>query len=183
MSAGSTTNPEAQPLLSPSKPPTYHDEHIQDPSRTVGGSDEESGDTLVADDADAPKTRSWSMIAFQSVIVLLSLIVVGLFIKGFIDAGDVEVWFYLEWCSRWKLLIHTRFACPSSTWERLSRVHSVVDSVAPQVRVSGMDLNVEQQLMFSYLAMVLQVLTLMVNADKRLYLTVLSGPHSLCGQS
>lgn len=30
--------------------------------------------------------------------------------------------------------------------------------------------------MFSYLAMVLQVLILMVNADKRLYLTVLSGP-------
>ncbi|KAG8215691.1 hypothetical protein J3R82DRAFT_7565 [Butyriboletus roseoflavus] len=95
MSAESTANPEAQPLLSPFKPPTYHDEPVQDPSRPAGGSDEESNDTLVADDADAPKPRSWSTIAFQFVVVLLSLTVVALFIKGFIDADDVEVWFCL----------------------------------------------------------------------------------------
>ncbi|KAF8435501.1 mitochondrial carrier [Boletus edulis BED1] len=44
----------------------------------------------MTNDIGPPKTRSWSTIAFQSVIVLLSLIVVGLFIKGFIDADDVE---------------------------------------------------------------------------------------------
>lgn len=92
MSARSTTNPEAQPLLSTSKPLTYHDELIHDPSRAAGGNDEESNDTLLSDDAHLPKTRSWSIIVFQSVIVLSSLLVVGLFIKRFIDAGDVEVW-------------------------------------------------------------------------------------------
>lgn len=96
----SATNPEAQPLLSSSVPRTYHDEPIQGPSQAGGGSDEESNDTLVGDDASAPKTTSWSTIAFQSVIVILSLIVVGLFIKGFIDADDIEVWFRLEWRSR-----------------------------------------------------------------------------------
>lgn len=96
MSAGSITNPEAQPLLSPSQPPTYHGEPIQDPC-IADGSDEESGHaTLVADDVETSKTRSWPTIAFQSVIVLSSLIVVGLFIKGFIDADDVEVWFCLK---------------------------------------------------------------------------------------
>jgi hypothetical protein len=98
MSAGSksTTNPEAQPLLSSFEPRTYHDEPFQG---AAGGSDEESSDTLVGDDASPPKTRPWSTIAFQSVIVLLSLVVVGLFIKGFIDADDTEVWLCLEWCS------------------------------------------------------------------------------------
>ncbi|KAF8547054.1 mitochondrial carrier [Imleria badia] len=90
--SASTTDPEAQPLLSSSEPRTYHDEHaqVQGPSQAAGGSDEASSDTLVADDASDPKTRSWSTIAFQSVIVLLSLIVLGLFVKGFIDADDVE---------------------------------------------------------------------------------------------
>lgn len=99
MSAGTlTANPETQPLLSSSKPPSYHDESLQDPS-AAGGSDEESNSTLVAVDADAPRTRSWSTIVFQSVIVLLSLIVLGLFIKGFIDADDAQVWFCLDWRS------------------------------------------------------------------------------------
>lgn len=120
MSAGSTANPEAQPLLSPFKSPTYHDEPIQDPSRAAASSDEESNDTLVANDADAPQTRSWSTIAFQSVIGLLLLLVVALFIKGFMDADDVEVWFCLGWDSCWGLLTRGRFPCLSSTWARLS---------------------------------------------------------------
>lgn len=95
--SASTTDPEAQPLLSSSEPRTYSNEpaHVEGSSRAAGGSDEGSSDTLVVDDTGAQKTRSWPTIAFQSVIVLLSLGVVGLFIKGFIDADDVEVWFYL----------------------------------------------------------------------------------------
>lgn len=92
MSTTTPTNPEAQPLLSVAEQPRYHD---HEPATTSGISDEES--TLVA---DAPKARSLSMIAFQTVIVFLSLILVGLFVKGFIDADDAEVWLYLEWRSR-----------------------------------------------------------------------------------
>ncbi|KAI9566573.1 mitochondrial carrier domain-containing protein [Boletus coccyginus] len=89
MSVGSTTNPEAQPLLNSSEPrKTYHDDPLRDPSRSA--SDEESSDPLAPNDASAQKTRSCSTIAFQSVITLLSLVVVGLFVKGFIDADDVE---------------------------------------------------------------------------------------------
>lgn len=83
------SNPEAQPLLSVVEHPGNDGEPVQ--SRAASGNDEES--TLVA---DAPKARSWSTIAFQAIIVLLSLIVVGLFIKGFIDADDVEVRLYLD---------------------------------------------------------------------------------------
>lgn len=117
MSAG-TTSPEAQPLLNSSEPrKTYHDDPICDPPRSAGLGDEESSDPLVPNDASAQRTRSWSTIAFQSVITLLSLVVVGLFIKGFIDADDVEVWFCLEWCSRWGFLT---CGWPSSTWAALS---------------------------------------------------------------
>ena len=123
MSTGSTNNPEAQPLLGSSGPRTYSSEprEVQDPSRAAGGSDEE---TNVTDDASAPKRKSWSTIVFQGVIVFLALIVLGLFIKGFIDADDVEVWLSPEQCSHWGLLTRGR---PSSTWARLSRVLSVVD--------------------------------------------------------
>ncbi|KAG9312448.1 mitochondrial carrier domain-containing protein [Chiua virens] len=83
MSAGvTTTDPETQPLLSPSGTTDHHDE---DPaSRILGSSDDDTIDT------GALKPRSWWTIAFQGVIVLLSLIVLGLFVKGFIDADDVE---------------------------------------------------------------------------------------------
>ena len=48
MSPGSTTNPEAQPLLSSSDSPrTYHGEPLGGPSLAPRGSDEESNDTLV----------------------------------------------------------------------------------------------------------------------------------------
>ena len=126
-----STNPEAQPLLGSSDSPrTYHDEPLEGASQAARGSDEESNDTLVAEDTNSPKTRPWSTIAFQSIVVLLSLIVVGLFIKGFIDADDVEVWLCLEWCSRGGLLTGR----PSLTWARPSSVLSVEDSVVPQVR-------------------------------------------------
>lgn len=84
MSADSTlTNTERQPLLSVEQP-SYHDDPTQSPA--ADGGDEES-----AHASEAPKTRSWSTIGFQGVIVLLSFIVIGLFIKGFIEADDVEV--------------------------------------------------------------------------------------------
>lgn len=35
--------------------------------------------------------RNWKTTAFQGCLILLGLAVLGVFIKGFIDAGDVEV--------------------------------------------------------------------------------------------
>ncbi|KAF8836107.1 mitochondrial carrier [Paxillus ammoniavirescens] len=85
MSTG-INNPEAQPLLTISKPPSYHDEPVQDSA----GSNSNDEENLIPAVNDTPKKRNWSLIAFQGVIVLLALAVLVIFIKGFIDADDVE---------------------------------------------------------------------------------------------
>ncbi|KIJ62477.1 hypothetical protein HYDPIDRAFT_94471 [Hydnomerulius pinastri MD-312] len=84
MSAGSN-NVESQPLLASSKPPSYRDEPVQDDA----GNDEENL-TLEADEPESPKKRSWKTIAFQGVAALLVVFALAVFIKGFIDADDVE---------------------------------------------------------------------------------------------
>ncbi|KAG6372489.1 mitochondrial carrier domain-containing protein [Boletus reticuloceps] len=137
MSAGTTTNPEAQPLLSSSEPPTYLDDNPVQNSRAAGGSDEESNHLVTN---GPPKTRSWSTIAFQSVIVLLSLIVVGLFIKGFIDADDVE------------------FDLGTALKKALG---GGLSGAAGENLKNSFKSDLGRQLIFSYLAMVLQVLALM----------------------
>lgn len=93
MSAPTTNPSETQPLLSTAVPPTYHD---SDEPPLIGGSDEESNSTLVApDNTRIKKAKYWSIVAFQVYVVCKCLIVLGLFIRGFILMGDVEVRFSL----------------------------------------------------------------------------------------
>lgn len=80
-SASTSTNLETQPLLGVEHP-SYHNESTS--SRANGDGDEVS--VLVS---GAAKARSWSTVAFQGAIVLLSLIVVALFIQGFIGTDDI----------------------------------------------------------------------------------------------
>ncbi|KAI6030230.1 mitochondrial carrier domain-containing protein [Pisolithus marmoratus] len=71
---------EQQPLLTPTKPPQYTVDV------TVSQHDE------VAEDADAAvaKPRSPQKILFQALLVLCGVSILIVFIKGFIDAEDVE---------------------------------------------------------------------------------------------
>ncbi|KAF9244479.1 mitochondrial carrier [Melanogaster broomeanus] len=78
-----TNDAEAQPLLTDSNPPRYHDDPVQD---SPPSSDEEN----LTSAQEMSKKRKWSTIAFKAVIALLALFVLALFIKGFIDADDVE---------------------------------------------------------------------------------------------
>ncbi|KAG1880896.1 mitochondrial carrier domain-containing protein [Suillus subluteus] len=81
MSAGINV-PEEQPLLSNSKPPSYHDNPT---SRTQ---DEEA---LIDETSDSPK-EPWStrQITVYSILTLLGLFILAIFIKGFIDADDTK---------------------------------------------------------------------------------------------
>jgi hypothetical protein len=87
MSAGINV-PEEQPLLSNTKPPSYHDDSPETFSRTQ---DEESLN-LTDETSDSPK-QPWTrrQIAVYSVLTLLGLFILATFIKGFIDADDVNV--------------------------------------------------------------------------------------------
>ncbi|KAG1856983.1 mitochondrial carrier [Suillus subalutaceus] len=82
MSAGINV-PEEQPLLSNSKPPSYHDNPT---SRTQ---DEEA--LIVDETSDSPK-EPWStrQITVYSILTLLGLFILAIFIKGFIEADDTK---------------------------------------------------------------------------------------------
>jgi len=87
MSAGINV-PEQQPLLSNSKPPSYRDNPPDSLSRTQ----DEEALTSIDETDDSPK-EPWTrgQIIVYSVLTLLGLIILALFIKGFIDADDVNV--------------------------------------------------------------------------------------------
>jgi hypothetical protein len=87
MSAGSTVL-EEQPLLSSSKPPSYHDSSLE--SRTP---DEEAVILIDEDDISNSPKEPWTrtQITVYGVLTLLGLFILAIFIKGFIDADDVEV--------------------------------------------------------------------------------------------
>ncbi|KAF9221193.1 mitochondrial carrier [Gyrodon lividus] len=86
MSSAGINNAEAQPLLTTSKPPSYHDE----PAQQFAGRSDEENLPLVANETETRKKISWLTILFQGVIILLALFVLVLFIKGFIHGDDVE---------------------------------------------------------------------------------------------
>lgn len=87
MSAGNNVL-EEQPLLSNSKPSSYH------PSESSSRIQDEETATLMDEDEtnDLPK-EPWTrrQIAVYSTLTLLGLFILAIFIKGFIDADDVEV--------------------------------------------------------------------------------------------
>ncbi|KAJ8594199.1 hypothetical protein M405DRAFT_527282 [Rhizopogon salebrosus TDB-379] len=87
MSAGSTVL-EEQPLLSSSKPPSYHDSSLE--SRIP---DEEAVILIDEDDISNSPKEPWTrtQITVYGVLTLLGLFILAIFIKGFIDADDVEV--------------------------------------------------------------------------------------------
>jgi hypothetical protein len=89
MSAGSTVL-EEQPLLSSSKPPSYHDSSLESSSRTP---DEEALILIDEDDISNSPKEPWTrtQITVYGVLTLLGLFILAIFIKGFIDADDVEV--------------------------------------------------------------------------------------------
>ncbi|KAG2071196.1 mitochondrial carrier [Suillus decipiens] len=76
--------PEEQPLLSNSKPPTYHDNTPESLSRPQ----DEEALTLTDDNPKEPWTTR--QIIVYSVLTLLALFILAIFIKGFIDADDVN---------------------------------------------------------------------------------------------
>ncbi|KAH7886581.1 mitochondrial carrier domain-containing protein [Phlebopus sp. FC_14] len=86
MSAGNNPTEEQQPLLTSSKPPSYHETPQQEDVAVGIATDEEN---LTAVD-EASKRRNPRTIAFQVVVTLLAVLVAVIFIKGFIDADDVE---------------------------------------------------------------------------------------------
>lgn len=115
MSAGINV-PEEQPLLSNTKPPSYHDDSPESLSRTQ----DEEALNLTDETSDSPK-EPWTrrQITVYAVLTLLGLFILATFIKGFIDADDVNV-------SRGLTRALTSFLMPnvliSLTLERRSRV-------------------------------------------------------------
>ncbi|OAX38228.1 mitochondrial carrier [Rhizopogon vinicolor AM-OR11-026] len=87
MSAGNNAL-EEQPLLSNSKPSSY-----QDPPGSSSRTQDEEAAVLIEEDetSDSPKEQ-WTrkQIAIYSVLTLLGLFILAIFVKGFIDADDVE---------------------------------------------------------------------------------------------
>ncbi|KAG2119298.1 mitochondrial carrier [Suillus clintonianus] len=88
MSAGINV-PEEQPLLSSSKPPSYHDN--DNPQESLSGPQDEEALVLIDEADDSPK-EPWTrrQIIFYSGLTLLGLFILGVFVKGFIDADDVN---------------------------------------------------------------------------------------------
>ncbi|OJA19477.1 hypothetical protein AZE42_04921 [Rhizopogon vesiculosus] len=87
MSAGNNVL-EEQPLLSNSKPSSY-----QGPPGSSSRPQDEETAVLIEEDetSDSPKEQ-WTrkQIAIYSVLTLLGLFILAIFVKGFIDADDVE---------------------------------------------------------------------------------------------
>jgi len=81
---------EGQPLLSGSKPPSYHGSPPESSSHTP---DEDTVILINEDETSDPPKEPWTrtQIIIYSVLTLLGLFLLALFIKGFIDADDVEV--------------------------------------------------------------------------------------------
>lgn len=88
MSAGINV-PEEQPLLSNTKPPSYHD----DSPESLGLTQDEEALNLTDSDetSDSPK-EPWTrrQLTVYGVLTLLGLFILAIFIKGFIDADDVN---------------------------------------------------------------------------------------------
>src|SRR5258708_20776264 len=104
MSAGNNLL-EEQPLLSNSKPSGY-----QDPPGSSSRTQDEETAILIDEDetSDSPKEQ-WTrkQIAIYSVLTLLGLFILAIFVKGFIDADDVEVCYVVD-CD---VFLHLQFSC------------------------------------------------------------------------
>jgi hypothetical protein len=87
MSAGNNVL-EEQPLLSNSKPSSYHS-----PESSSRIQDEETVILIDEDETNDPQKEPWTrrQIVVYSTLTLLGLFILAIFIKGFIDADDVEV--------------------------------------------------------------------------------------------
>ncbi len=93
---------ERQPLLSPAPLVTGEDvEH-----------DEENIEVPVAE--DVPKKRSWWSIGWYTLLTVFGILFAVIFIKGFIDADDVEVSVY-----RWEINVKELTSPLSSILVRL----------------------------------------------------------------
>jgi len=93
--AGVNNSDERQPLLAASNSPHNTISDLPDEELPGAGLD-------VRD-----KKRNWKKIAIQCTLVLVGAAILGVFIKGFLDADDIEVCHYVDHCYRSELTMIT----------------------------------------------------------------------------